>query len=620
MYVIGTAGHVDHGKSALVQALTGIDPDRLPQEKERGMTLDLGFAWMSLPSGRDVSIVDVPGHERFVRNMLAGAGGVDLALLVVAADEGVMPQTSEHLAILDLLQVKRGVVALAKSDLADPDLLELVAAEVEELLEGTTLQGSPIVPVSAVTGQGLEELKKAIDAVLEAGEPRKDLGRPRLPIDRSFTVAGFGTVVTGTLVDGHLSAGQQVELLPSGRPARIRGLQTHRQKLERAAPGSRVAANISGVAHHEIERGEVLTTSGWLRPTALVDAKVRLLPGAARPLRHNAGTVFYAFTSECEARVRLLETQELRPGEEGWAQVHLRHPVPLVKDDLFVLRSPETTIGGGRVLDAHPRRHRRGHQPTLERLKALEEGTLSEALARALEAESPLTPRQLSQRANVPADEVRTALKEMEREHLAVVLPGPGGDDEPLAYSTVAWARLSEEATRFLRSYHDRRPLRRGAPREELRSHLHLSPQLFVPVLDRMTADGLLTQEGGLLRTPDHSVSLSKAQQRQAEEYLQELSAQPYSPPTDRPIDPELLSYLADEGRVVRVDDTVVFTAEAYREMAERVVRFIREKGRTTVAEVRNLLGTSRKYVMPLLLHMDRQRITRRVGDDRVLR
>jgi len=411
-----------------------------------------------------------------------------------------------------------------------------------------------------------------------------------------------------------------VELVPSGRAVRIRGLQTHRKRLQTAVPGTRVAVNIAGVSHNEIERGEVVTAPGWLTSTGMIDVKVQVLKEAPRPLRHNTGVVFYAYTSECEARVRLLEARELRPGEAGWAQVHLSKPVPLVKDDLFVLRSPETTIGGGRVLDAHPRRHRRGHQPTLERLKALEEGTLSEALLRALEAESPLTVGQLSRRVNVTIEEVEKGLEEMRQARAVVVLTGSGADDETVAYSSAAWTRLKGETRTFLETYHRKHPLRRGAPREEVRSRLRLSPQLFSLVLERMKEDGVVSEEEALLRLSTHSISLSQAQRREMEAYLKSLEREPYSPPTDRKIDPELLSYLVDEEKVVKVDDTVVFLAEAYQDMVQRVVQLIRERGRVTVAEVRDFLDTSRKYIMPLLLYMDRQRITRRVGDERVLR
>lgn len=385
MYVIGTAGHVDHGKSTLIKALTGIDPDRLPQEKERGMTIDLGFAWLTLPSGREVGIVDVPGHERFVKNMLTGVGGIDLALLVVAADESIMPQTREHMAILDIVRVKGSLITITKSDLVDEELLELVKVEVEDTLKGTSFEGSPILAVSAYTGQGLEELKATLEQMLDSTQPRPDLGRPRLPVDRCFTVAGFGTVVTGTLIDGTLSLGQEVELAPSGLRARVRGLQSHRKKVKVADPGRRLAVNLSGISHDQIERGDVVTIPGWLRPTTMLDARLRVIRGAPRPLKHNEGVTFHVFTSETNARVRLLDAKELKPGEEGWAQIHLSDPIPMVKGDFFVIRSPETTLGGGKMVDPYPRRHRPFHQSVLDHLAAMEGGSGQELVVSAVE-------------------------------------------------------------------------------------------------------------------------------------------------------------------------------------------------------------------------------------------
>ncbi len=315
MFVLGTAGHIDHGKSLLVKALTGIDPDRLREEKERGMTIELGFAWLKLPGGREVGIVDVPGHERFVKNMLAGVGGIDLALLIVAANEGVMPQTREHLAILDLIGVKRGIAVITKKDLVDEELLTLVRMEVEELIATTTIAGAPVVAVSAVTGEGLPELLAAIDKMLDKTEPRPDLGRPRLPVDRIFTMVGSGTVVTGTLIDGTLSVGQEVEIVPSGLKSRIRGLQTHKSKITSASPGSRVAANLVGVNTSELERGDVVTRPGWLKPTKLVTVKLKLISYLQRPLPHGASVSFHTLAAETMAKVRLLEGDELRPGE-----------------------------------------------------------------------------------------------------------------------------------------------------------------------------------------------------------------------------------------------------------------------------------------------------------------
>jgi selenocysteine-specific elongation factor len=398
MHVIGTAGHVDHGKSTLVLALTGIDPDRLREEKEREMTIDLGFAWLTLPNGDPVGIIDVPGHRDFVENMLAGVGGIDAALFIVAADEGVMPQTREHLAILDLLGVSRGVVALTKTDLAESeDWIELVAADVSETLDGSVLQGSPIIPVSARTGQGLDDLTAALQEMLSQVEPRHDRGRPRLPIDRVFTISGFGTVVTGTLTDGSFAVGQEVEILPKGLGARVRGLQTHKEKVERTVPGSRVAMNLSGVSKGELARGDVVTTPGWLRGTVLVDVQLRYLPSAPRPLRHNAQLKFFTGAAETLARVRLLGQDELPPGETGWAQLRLQDPVAMVKGDRFIVRlpSPPATVGGGTAIDPHPgRRHRRTRPEVISRLETLSQGSPAEILLQSLERSGPTPTRE----------------------------------------------------------------------------------------------------------------------------------------------------------------------------------------------------------------------------------
>ena len=410
MYVIGTAGHVDHGKSTLVKALTDIDPDRLPEEKEREMTVDLGFAWMTLPSGREVSIVDVPGHERFIKNMLAGVGAIDLALLIVAADESVMQQTREHLAILDILQIKRGLVVVTKTDLVDEELVELVKAEVEDAVAGTSFEGCPMVGVSAYTGAGLEELKVVIDDILDQTGARRDLGRPRLPVDRCFSISGFGTVVTGTLIDGFFAVGQEVELAPSGMRGRIRGLQSHKARVEQSNPGVRLAVNLSGIARNDIQRGEFVTLPGWLRSTRRLDARLRMVKGAPHPLRHNAGITFHLFTSEVGARVRLLDADRLAPGEEGWIQLLLDDPVPMVKGDYFVLRSAEDTLGGGQIVDPNPRRrHRRFNQETIEQLLMLDQGSGEDVIFSVANQWGPCDLRTLSQRSNLSTEEASGA-------------------------------------------------------------------------------------------------------------------------------------------------------------------------------------------------------------------
>ncbi|MEE9284905.1 MAG: selenocysteine-specific translation elongation factor [Dehalococcoidia bacterium] len=620
MYVIGTAGHVDHGKSTLVKALTGIDPDRLKEEREREMTIDLGFAWLTLPGGIEVSVVDVPGHERLVKNMLAGVGGIDLALLVIAADEGVMPQTREHLTILDLLGVKHGVVVLTKKDLVDDDWLELVASDVAETLAPTTLAAAPTVAVSSTTGEGLEQLKETLARTLGATEPRKDLGRPRLPIDRSFVMTGFGAVVTGTLVDGSLRTGQEVVIVPKGLKGRIRGLQSHRKKLDEATPGRRLAVNLSGVSHDELDRGDVLATPGWLTTTTALDAHVQFVRDAPGPLKHNAPVTFHTGTFETLARVRLLDADELPPGASSWAQLKLQRPAAVVKGDLFILRNSWGTIGGGRVVEPRAQRHRRFHGPTLKRLQVLEAGTPQEVVLEALAGAEPCPASALVDAANLPWDQVKEALDALIPSGQATQLTRDALDRSTVLYTTRGFSSLSDRVREMLAAYHRSFPLRQGMAKEEVRNRLDLPAQAFALVVERLAAGDTINDAGPVLMLRGHQIALTPAQQKQTDAYLAGLAASPFSPPGDLQIDPELLSYLLEQGRVVRTSPDVVFTAEAYQEMTDRVVQRINKVGKVTLGEVRDLLGTSRKYVQALLEHLDQQRVTRRVGDERVLR
>jgi selenocysteine-specific elongation factor len=621
MYVIGTAGHVDHGKSTLVKALTNIDPDRLPEEKEREMTVDLGFAWMTLPSGREVSIVDVPGHERFIKNMLAGVGAIDLALLIVAADESVMPQTREHLAILDILQIRRGMVVITKTDLADEELVELVMAEVEDSLERTSFQGCPMVGVSAYTGAGLDELRAAIDRVLDHTEVRRDLGRPRLPVDRSFSISGFGTVVTGTLIDGVLAVGQEVELANSTRRGRIRGLQSHQAKVDQAQPGVRLAVNLSGLSRSDVPRGEVLTTAGWLRRTQRLDARLRMVRGAPHALRHNEGVTFHLFTSETTARVRLLDADRLAAGADGWVQVLLTDPLPMVKGDFFVIRSAEDTLGGGQVVDPNPRRrHRRFSPEVVERLMTLDQGTGEDVLLSVAEQWGPCDLTVLSRRSNLPVTEVLERIQALSDQSDVVVLGDLGADPDAVVYSTQGWNILKSKLLLALRAYHNQYPLRRGAPAQEIRSRLGVSQPVYLRIVARLTAEDSLMEEGPDLRLPDHQVSLTTQMEQQVSAYLRALEQDPFSPPSDRPLNPELLGVLIDEGKVVRVNESVVFAVSAYKEMTDRIIEHLRSNKSITVAEARTMFNTSRKYILPMLEYLDQQHVTRRVGDERVLR
>lgn len=620
-YVIGTAGHVDHGKSTLVEALTGIDPDRLAEEKEREMTIDLGFAWLTLPDGASIGIVDVPGHRDFIENMLAGVGGIDAALFVIAADEGVMPQTREHLAILDLLAVRGGVVALTKVDMVeDEDWLALVTAEVGEVLAGTVLESAPIVPVSARTGEGLEALLSALGEVLAERPPRPDLGRPRLPVDRVFSMSGFGTVVTGTLMDGTIVVGSEIEIQPSGRKARVRGAQSHKEKLEAVRPGSRVALNLAGLDVDDLQRGDVISLPGMLAGSKLVDAAFRHLPDAPRPLKHNAEVKLFIGAAEVLARVRLLGAEQLLPGEDGWLQLRLSDPVAVVRGDRFILRypSPGVTVGGGTLVDPHPaRRWRRFDPQVIERLATLASGTPEDVIRQALEsAQEGLSPVELAEQTGLSREDVGATLTLLQESGQAFDLGGGR------IFGAGAWERMVSGVQAILASYHAANPLKPGMPREELRSRLAMSGKGFAAAMDMALAAGSVAGEGVWLWLPDHEVRLSEAQQAQVDALLAQFAANPASPPSVKEslaaVGEDVYQVLLARGDLVAVSSDVVFDASAYNQMVEAVRSHLTTQESITVAQARDMFGTSRKYVLALLEHLDYAGVTRRIGDERV--
>ena len=624
MYVVGTAGHVDHGKSALVQSLSGIDPDRLQEEKDRGMTIDLGFAWLELPGGTEISIVDVPGHERFIKNMLAGVGGIDLALLVVAADEGVMPQTREHLAILDLLGVQRGILVVTKSDLVDADWLELVAAEVEDAVKGTTLEGSPLVTCSAITRAGLDDLLALIEARLAETIARRDIGRPRLPIDRVFTISGHGTVVTGTLIDGAFRAGQEVEVVPAitgghvtTLRTRIRGVQTHRSRVEEALPGTRTAANLANVEPEQLWRGQVVTTPGWLQPSIAVDVRLRALEGLDRPLRHNLNVTFHSLASEAPARLRLLELDELLPGEETWAQLRLYKPLALLKGDRFIIRDANDTLGGGLIVETQARRHPRRRASVITALERRQSADPAEGLYAVIAAAEPAELGPALARTDLGPDVAAEAIGRLIAEGRIVVLGEPASR---FALTATGFERLRAVALEAVEAYLKEHPLRRGLGKEEVRNRLDLAQRIFGPVLATLVARGDLVDTGAFVALPGWEPALTPQQRAAADAFLDSLRSNPYQPPTEkRPAD-DVVAYLADTGAVVDCGNSTVLLAETFEEMARRVVELARDKGAITMGEVRDHLGSSRRYVQPFLEELDRRRVTIRRGDERFLR
>lgn len=609
-FVVGTAGHIDHGKSALITALTGIDPDRLAEEKRRGMTIDLGFAHMTLPSGREIGIVDVPGHARFMRNMLAGAHGLDAVLLVVAADEGVMPQTREHLEVIDLLEVPRGLVVITKVDLVDAEWLDLVKAEVKEALKGTSLEGASAIAVSSISREGLDALVVELDALLDHATPRPDAGRARLPIDRVFTMAGFGTVVTGTLAEGSLRTGDEMEVVPGGRVTRIRGLQRHNQKVEVAGPGSRVAVNLSGVEKKDVARGDVLARPGALHGVRRVDASVRVLASAPHALRHGAEVLLHSGTAEVGARVILLGGDEIAPGREGWVQLYLERPIAAAAQDRFVLRrpSPPSTIAGGAFVDVSPRKHPRHDSAVRESLERRAAGAI-------LQEELAKYPRGVTVAALLKA----TTANDANLDQLQATRIGDW------IFGDAAWRAIASRASRELASYHELHPLRAGMAREELRSRLGVPPASFPAIVQGLVQEGVMVERDGSVAAANHEVAAASLD-APASALLGLLNEHPFAPPslpeamqragaTD-----EVVRALAQRGELVRVGPDVAFSKAAFDSAVALVREIIASSGSVTVAQLRDRMGASRRPVLALLEHLDAVKVTRRVGDARVLR
>jgi selenocysteine-specific elongation factor len=597
MYVVSTAGHVDHGKSALIERLTGIDPDRLAEEKARGLTIDLGFAWLTLPGGREIGIVDVPGHERFVHNMLAGVGSVDATIFVVAASEGWMPQSEEHLAILDLLEARAGLVALTKKDLVGEEKISRVEGEVRARLAGTALEGAEIVPVSSITGEGVEELVAAMERALDRIAPAEDRGRPRLFVDRSFSVRGSGTVVTGTLTGGTLAVDEEVEVLPAGGRARVRGIQTHKRRRDVAEPGSRVALNLAGLDRTSVGRGDAVVRPGQWRPTATLDVALRTVRDLDHPFTGRGAFKVHVGSAEIPARVRLLERPEARP----WlAQLTLDAPVVAETFDRFVLRDVgrQTTVAGGTILDAQPRATGAVISSLRRRMAADREGLPDVVLA-----ERGVVPR---------ADFARlTGVEDPPSSAVALrtyVLSKPRFDE------------LTASIERTLRAFHQREPIARGMPREEARAESGIAePRLFAEVLDGMPQR--IESDGPLVRLSGHRVTLSPEQERGRDDILRTLEESGFAPPSladlARLHGDKLTRALLDSGELIKVGADIVFSRRAIEDAKSRIAEAFRREGPLTASRIREVLGTSRKYVIPLLEHLDAAGFTKRRGDVR---
>jgi len=633
--IVGTAGHIDHGKTALVKALTGIDTDRLKEEKERGITIDLGFAFLTLGETR-FGFVDVPGHERFVKNMLAGAQGIDLVVLVVAADESVMPQTREHFDICRLLRVKSGVVAITKVDLVDAEMLELVEAEVRDLVAGSFLDGAPIVRVSSRTGEGIPALKEALLRVAETISEKRREAVPRLPIDRVFTVRGFGTVVTGTLIAGQFAIGDEVDILPLQRRATIRGLQVHGQPVPRAVAGERTAMNLHGVAVEDLERGQVVVSSRRFFPTSRIDARLELLPTAPQALTTRVRLRLHVGTAEIMARVVLLDRGELRPGESGFVQFRLEAPTFVLPGDRFIVRrySPPLTIGGGEILDALPEKHR-AFRPASEAgegvcavLRRLEAADARERLALWIEmaGERGRSYPDLAARTDLTEVQLEDALRAYSAAGRVIEIPSV-----PRYFlSRAAYEAMKTRLEQMLAAFHREHPLDLGMPRSDVRAMLLYNvPEFAVSeLLARLCQEPEFRAEREWVRLATHVVQLSDEEVEIERKLLEAFEQARWQPPTlDEVIarfqlDPEkarkLYQRLLHRGMLVRVGEHT-FAAEALRMLIERVRAQKSVGQRLDVGAFKELTGVSRKYAIPLLEYLDRQNVTRRVGDERVI-
>lgn len=625
MYVIGTAGHVDHGKSTLVKAMTGIDPDRLREEKQRQMTIDLGFAFFNTSNGDEIGIVDVPGHRDFIENMLAGVGGINAVLLVIAADEGVMPQTREHLAIIDLLHIPTGIVVLTKTDLiTDPEWFPMVEADIRENLKGTVLEGKPIIRVSSVTGEGIDQLKVEIESMLATIPSSPDVGRPRLPVDRVFSIQGFGTVATGTLSGGSFRMDDTVEILTSKKTARIRGLQSHNRKEMIALPGSRTAINLSGVDLADVKRGDVISLPGSFSPTRRIDARVEVLPDASTVIRHNDLVKIFLAASERIGRIRLLGQERIDPGCSGWVQVEFELELVTEKNDRFIIRrmSPAETLGGGIVISSDPKGRYKLNDPSIiSKLEARLQPSGDEVLYNIIEDADFSKLSKLRELKVISGDSIETGLSSLEMQRKIISL---NGKSETWYLTSVSWNQMTKKMISILEEWHSKNPLRSGIPIEEVKHRLNVHEEIVQSCVKRWVLDGVIKQSSQLLALPDFSIRYSSSQAKKMASFNALLETNPFNPPSVVEIK-ELLGAnvyqsLIDQGRIVQITEDVAFRDIEYRQMLEYVISTFEGGGDITVAIFRDHFSSSRKYSLAFLEHLDQRGVTERIGEGRRLK
>jgi len=627
--IIGTAGHIDHGKTTLVKCLTGIETDRLKEEKQRGISIELGFAPFTLPNGQKAAIVDVPGHERFIRHMLAGAFGIDMVLFTIAADEGVMPQTREHADIIELLGVDKGIIVITKKDMVDEEWLMLVEDEIKEYLAGSILQNCPVVAVSAITGEGIPELLRTIETVAQTVIEKPIVGQARLPIDRVFTVSGFGTVVTGTLWSGQIKVGDTLELMPVQRMVKVRTLQVHNEKVHTAFAGQRVAVNLQGIELSEIKRGYLLAEQGFLTPSYRVDAKLRLLGSSDRTLRNWNRIRFHLGTDETLGRVVLLDRDELMPGEEAYAQIVMEKPVVAHKGDPFVIRyySPVHTIGGGTIIDPVASKQRRFKEETLAELAVKEEGTLYDIVLHEMEITTQeMTVAELVKKTGAQDQQVRAEIQQLLDDDKIVEIGGKGGAYLSSRGLELIYAQIVET----IEAYQSKYPLRWGYPKEDMRSRYfaRFNPKIFNSILKYFEESARLVSKNNLLGLPGYMPQAGEKEKQIINTINNMLEAKPFNPPSQEEIISatgqnegflnEIMAYMIEQGVIVKISEGLYFAQKALDRGKELLDEYFTREKDLTLATARDIFDTSRKYALPLIEYYDRIHFTRRVGDVRV--
>ena len=630
--ILGTAGHIDHGKTSLIKAITGTDTDRLKEEKERGITIELGFASLDLPGGQHLGIVDVPGHEKFVKNMVAGATGIDIVAMVIAADEGVMPQTREHMEICTLLGVRHGLIVMTKTDLVEEEWLELALEDIREFSRGTFLEDAPILPVSSVTGEGLPELIRALDEIAANIPQRPPSTLFRLPIDRVFTMKGFGTVITGTIVSGNINVGETIMVYPTGITSKVRGIQVHNKSAESAEAGMRTAINFQGLDKAAVQRGEVLSTPGALVASYMVDVSFHYLASNKKPLKNRTLIRFHTGTSEKMGYLILLDQEELPPGQTIVAQLRLDSAVAIVKDDRFVVRSysPVRTIGGGQVINPIPQKHKRLRQDVVEGLQQLTDDDPEVIISQHIQQAGygGVSFSHLKIMTNLTDKQLDTALQHL----LSQKTITQTDKDNRIFLHQTTFDKLIQNCGDYLGNYHRDNPLKAGMPKEELKSKFpQLSdPKVFNLILNQMIKSGQITQEENTVRLSDHRVSLGADQADIRQKMLDIYQKGGLQPPYFREVpgmlgaDPnhtkEVLMLLVEEGHIVKTKDDLYFHVTAITELKSRLVDFLKANGEITTPRFKEMTGASRKYVIPLIEYFDACKVTLRIGDSRKLR